>query len=357
MSNRVNTSDLASLFVQRLRDNASLQIEGISIICRASDGYINATQLCKAANNKSKTWYEWQRTASNTEFLNELSRSQGIPCDVLVKSNITGPNETRGTWVHPQIAINIAQWISPAFDVKVSKWIYELLVCGNVTYGAERPDTMVYNEYMQQLQNTINQQANQLREKDTMIQYKDTKIDTLEMDMKRLIEQNEELKRQTDILISNSQNMQLSLISTNDKLTLSHNELVNARQTIESTHYIVQDLASRAVPIVNNPQVKEVLMIFLVKEPNTVFTNQLTMRGVQQRNADTAISEVRRKYKDGNYKLIKSYTCSPNSILLKAAIRDLKDMVKVRYSDITLLPKCSVEQFIDTVDMIHSERY
>jgi hypothetical protein len=32
----------------------------------------------------------------------------------------------RATWVHPRVAINIAQWISPKFDVKVSAWVYDL---------------------------------------------------------------------------------------------------------------------------------------------------------------------------------------------------------------------------------------
>ena len=43
-----------------------------------------------------------------------------------------GGNGERHTWVHPQVAINIAQWISPQFDVKVSAWIYELMTTGEV---------------------------------------------------------------------------------------------------------------------------------------------------------------------------------------------------------------------------------
>ena len=43
----------------------------------------------------------------------------------LIKQN-TGGNGERHTWVHPQVAINIAQWISPQFDVKVSAWVLEV---------------------------------------------------------------------------------------------------------------------------------------------------------------------------------------------------------------------------------------
>jgi hypothetical protein len=31
----------------------------------------------------------------------------------------------QGTWVHPQVAINLGQWASPKFAVLVSKWIFE----------------------------------------------------------------------------------------------------------------------------------------------------------------------------------------------------------------------------------------
>ena len=44
----------------------------------------------------------------------------------------TGGNGERHTWVHPQVAINIAQWISPQFDVKVSGWVYEIMMTGKV---------------------------------------------------------------------------------------------------------------------------------------------------------------------------------------------------------------------------------
>jgi hypothetical protein len=31
----------------------------------------------------------------------------------------------QGTWVHPQVAIHLAQWLSPKFAVQVTKWVYE----------------------------------------------------------------------------------------------------------------------------------------------------------------------------------------------------------------------------------------
>lgn len=98
--------------------------QGAVIQQTTSDGYINATAMCKAAG---KEWSNYRQNATSNEFIAELERSLGIPRDRLIRSVVTGPNEQRGTWVHPQVAINLAQWVSPAFAVLVSEWVFEWL--------------------------------------------------------------------------------------------------------------------------------------------------------------------------------------------------------------------------------------
>lgn len=117
---------------------------GIIVVSRKEDNYINATQLCKAGG---KEFFKWNENKKSEEFLIELSGSIRIRIDLLIQSISDGPNELRGTWVHPKVAINIAQWISPKFAVQVSEWIYELLSTGSVRL--ERPvRALTYlNEY------------------------------------------------------------------------------------------------------------------------------------------------------------------------------------------------------------------
>ena len=93
------------------------------------DGYINVTNLCKAGNKEFKAWNRTEKTQS---FLKALSRSVNINTDLLIQSITGGKNEDRKTWVHPYVAINIAQWISPQFDVKMSSWIYEVMLTGKI---------------------------------------------------------------------------------------------------------------------------------------------------------------------------------------------------------------------------------
>lgn len=89
---------------------------------RAQDGYINATAMCQAAGKK---FNDYGRLGTTIAFIAELGGSTGIPADLLVSTNTNGANEHRGTWVHPQVAIHLAQWASPRFAVMVSQWVVE----------------------------------------------------------------------------------------------------------------------------------------------------------------------------------------------------------------------------------------
>ena len=41
----------------------------------------------------------------------------------VVRSIATGPNDQRGTWIHPRLAVDLARWISPEFAVWMDGWI------------------------------------------------------------------------------------------------------------------------------------------------------------------------------------------------------------------------------------------
>lgn len=89
---------------------------------RLLDGYINATALCKASG---KNFADYARLKTTTDFLSELSSDMGIPMSALIQQVRGGMPEHQGSWVHPQVAINLAQWASPKFAVLVSKWVFE----------------------------------------------------------------------------------------------------------------------------------------------------------------------------------------------------------------------------------------
>lgn len=116
INGRLDLANQSSLFIEHTVDGEVIQQ-------RPRDGYINATTLCKKAR---KQFNDYSRLASSSAFINELSTETGIPVSALIQSLIGGNNQkAQGTWVHPQVAIHLAQWLSPKFAVQVSKWVYE----------------------------------------------------------------------------------------------------------------------------------------------------------------------------------------------------------------------------------------
>lgn len=103
------------------------QHENTLITQRAKDGYINATAMCKAANRKMN---DYSRLSTTAAFLEALGAETGIPASELIQSLKGGLIEEQGTWVHPQVAIHLAQWLSPQFAVQVTLWVFEWISGG-----------------------------------------------------------------------------------------------------------------------------------------------------------------------------------------------------------------------------------
>ncbi len=110
---------------------STLSINNVDIISRMEDNYINATQLCQAGN---KQFNDWFRLNSTKQLINEAESETGIPVSQLIDIKKGNTNKyNQGTWIHPDLAIQLAQWISSKFALQVSKWIRTLFTDGNVS--------------------------------------------------------------------------------------------------------------------------------------------------------------------------------------------------------------------------------
>ncbi|MCJ2080187.1 KilA-N domain-containing protein [Methylobacterium sp. J-090] len=98
------------------------QVGGALVCQRPSDGYINATAMCRA---HGKLYADYARLGTTIAFLQALSTDMGIPITELVQSLRGGEPDLQGTWVHPDVAVNLGQWCSPEFAVKVARWVRE----------------------------------------------------------------------------------------------------------------------------------------------------------------------------------------------------------------------------------------
>lgn len=92
---------------------------GTPIARRTTDGFVNATAMCRA---NDKRWADYWRTDRAGEYAEALFEETQIPVSQLVQ--VRHGNET---WIHPQVAVDLARWISAPFAVFMDRWFLEVL--------------------------------------------------------------------------------------------------------------------------------------------------------------------------------------------------------------------------------------
>jgi len=115
------------LSLQFIRRN----VNGGVIEQRSSDGYVNATQLCHIAG---KRWYNYVRNETTGQFLRALEAKTQIRVSELIQE-VRDSHGVASTWVHPKVAIHLAQWLSADFAVQVSEWIFDWMSGGGAPAG------------------------------------------------------------------------------------------------------------------------------------------------------------------------------------------------------------------------------
>ena len=181
---------LEQSYIENKIGGGEITLNGISVLAR-EDGFINATAMCKAGGKEFKHWNSLESTKelikaleeaenlkvgipisafspleekikNDTDIQNQKSdiqnhisqsidiidRSVVIPTDLstikdpskyrVIHIIKNGPNNNRGSWIHPDLAVQLAQWISPIFALQVSKWVRELALTGMVIVGEEK---------------------------------------------------------------------------------------------------------------------------------------------------------------------------------------------------------------------------
>ena len=83
-------------------------------ISQDRDKYTSLTDMARACG---KFVADYLRLDSTTEYLQELSRSMGLTTDQLIRIKRDGKNNERGTWAHPEVAIDFAQWCNVSFRI------------------------------------------------------------------------------------------------------------------------------------------------------------------------------------------------------------------------------------------------
>ena len=106
---------------------------GTPISRRTTDGYVNATAMCKANN---KQWSKYRESDRCQTYLDALAETSVIRMFDLIESR---QGQGGGTWVHPQIAVDLARWISAPFAVWMDSWFIDEVKRQTITPASPQP--------------------------------------------------------------------------------------------------------------------------------------------------------------------------------------------------------------------------
>lgn len=133
----------------KILEPTPLELNGIAILSR-EDGFINATAMCKAGKKEFKHWNSLESTKALTRALVEVENAD-VGISTSAKYSVIdikkGGNDKKaqGSWIHPDLAVQLAQWISPTFALQVSKWIRELAYTGSVNIKEDKTQQQLFD--------------------------------------------------------------------------------------------------------------------------------------------------------------------------------------------------------------------
>ena len=282
----VNTS-ISSFFIE---------FNGFKIRQRESDGYIHATDMCKVGKND---WYQYVRGKNTKKFIEALKAEPQI-CGSALITSIKGGNDknNQGTWIHPRIAINLAQWISAEFAVKVTDWVQKFIE-GDVSLitDAVKQREKVQNvsasislveisnkiklsesekqfEFIQMHKNNINELQKQLNEKEGIIQKQTTEIAEKESDIKSLIRILENNNIKLDSVIET--NFRLEKYATEQKqITIEQKQIIERTEqklnvveiTLDRTEKKLDKAVSYVIERKSNKKYDNYLCVYKLRVP------------------------------------------------------------------------------------------
>lgn len=106
--------------------------EGVEITLRPGDQFWNATEMCKVSKSQ-KLVKDFLRLSSTKEYIKALADDLGVSPSSLIEIKKGGNKDEQGTWVHEDIAIELAGWINPKFRLWVNR-IAKKLIRDKVVY-------------------------------------------------------------------------------------------------------------------------------------------------------------------------------------------------------------------------------
>jgi hypothetical protein len=330
--------DMRNIIFEKIDNKYSYGKYGpFKVTMMSKNGYINATKLCQL--DKTRRFRDWKKNKSTRELIDNVSKVFGLDKDSLIITiNHGGNQKLSGSYVHPELIIDIASWISIDFKFKVSKIVREKF--SDDAKSKIRELIREHNNEKAGLEEKIDKLLNdnvELKDgvktlKSDNVELK-TNVKKLRKENKRLFSRKEEILEGTHTLCDNV------VILTGNKKDKNHLLILKNNDEEESDSETDSDTDS-------DDDVKPAKKV--------IKSYAYTVLKVEKNNVNSTIKRIKLTYPDS--KIILDIT-SPNSKTLWKNIKlKLKEKLDVKNSSFNLKVNYTQPDFIKDIRKIHDER-
>jgi len=121
----MTTNNFSNLAYELINDKYSkAKYLGIECIMETKTGFINAPKFCAAASNGKKRFDHYSRLDRYKNLFDYMKSSPGYPAVISMEVR-KGDNSLSGTYVYPDLLLDLASWISPCVFCKVIQLLNE----------------------------------------------------------------------------------------------------------------------------------------------------------------------------------------------------------------------------------------
>jgi hypothetical protein len=196
------------------------------IIPLREDGYIYATKLCKIVGKRLSNWFRLKETRKLIDKLEKKVIPHIHTTQLIEVYRGNSGKYLQGTWIHPDLGLQLAQWCSPNFSLQVSKWIRELIITGTVVLGEEKKE----EEITKELENKIKELENKLGEKDNVIVSQQNEIKHIDTKFNKLYQNHQSfLKRRNVHKLRDGACVYLIILNPKDGIKIGHSGDITGR--------------------------------------------------------------------------------------------------------------------------------
>jgi hypothetical protein len=325
----IDTDDFKNIIFKEINNEYGYGKYGLfEVVMMHSNFYINATKMCKDYNEKheldsdfkKKEFFSWKRLESAKNIIKFVANKLSIPKEEMLITNIKGTKKvTYGTYIHPDLALVVAQWISHDFYWNVNEIIKKHFS----------------QEALEKKNKIIDKQKNE-------INGLENKVDDLNNKMDKVLNNNEKLLKQNKILLKKADNTEQRVI-----------ELLAESQKLSNWLYSSND---KKVVATGKKGDNNVLLI-VKNNSDAADDYKYSVFRIQQKNMNSSLGNHLEIFPD--MQIILLVDESPNAVNLWMRIKQaLKNNFKnSKNCSFDLKKNYTQKQFIKDIKKIHNERF